>query len=266
MPRYNEVAILRTSLSFYRANPVLLIPILLSIPFNILMTIAISNINQHVLKLDLSWMMSTSYFELLPILFASLFIGFLVTLGLVKMASKIVTRGRCGLSNWIEGIREYFWRILALTIVFTALPLLVAIATGLALGYASVYTGLILKLPPEITGTISKILLSIYTLAMYTCYAAITIDDAGLRASISLGLKTVRESARVFLVFCLIYTAISSSRALFEGNLWNTDTIQPMLFGLSIGYDVAVSFLYPLWILIMFTIYRKFSPKVKKDN
>jgi len=187
---------------------------------------------------------------LLFALFAGLFIGFLVTLGFVAMSARIVTKGKCSLSIWLVGVRRYFWRILNVSIM---------------LGILGAFTAVVIELLLPVS--LYHIPESAFTLALLTCYAAIMIDDASVESSISLGLKTVRESGRVFVIFCLIHAVIHLSRVLFEGNLWSTYPIEPMSINVSsVSYTVAVSFLSPLWYLIMFSVYRKFSPMVKKTN
>ena len=176
MRRYNEATILRESLQYYRANPVLLIPVLVSIPNNILIMLVAQSMIQQFSKPERFWNLIDS--GLLFALFAGLFIGFLVTLGFVAMSARIVTKGKCSLSIWLVGVRRYFWRILNVSIMLGTLGAFTAVVIELLLPVSLYHI-------PE----------SAFTLALLTCYAAIMIDDASVESSISLGLKTVRSLA-----------------------------------------------------------------------
>jgi len=244
----------------------LLIPVLASVIIYILAARAIVGISQESLTYSSapeSFITNPAFPDLLYLIFTWAFVGFLVSLGLIEMSHNILKTGKCGLKDWIKGIRQYFWRILNVSLV---------IYLGFAI-LTAVPSLLLNRFPYLIEGSVTGLIHSAVTLALYTCYAAILFDDANLQSSITLGLETIRSAGRTFLSFVIIYFAIYDVRLFFlQQDVWTAisartvdHSLLPALTSImtpqNLAYNTVSSFLTPLWFLIMFTLYRKYSRK-----
>lgn len=176
------------------------------------------------------------------------------------MAARIVTEGKCQLSDWPRGVRAYLWKVLLVSIVVTALFGIVRVAAAPLLD----------EMPRLFGESFSSLLAALSQLVLYFCYAAIIFDNAGLQASISLGMKVARASGRVFLALCGLYFVGLMGRVALSGlNLFAI--AQPSLSslaGLGIGlnaqsaaYAVIWSLLAPFWVIATSILYWDVVPR-----
>ncbi len=243
---HGELAILNQSLSGIAANPVILTPALVSALNGVLLLFLIARTTQASQGTE----MSQIIWGIIPLLFVSLFVGFLVTIGLASMSVNIVMEGKCNFSDWVTGVREYFWRILNISIVVGIL--LVVVFGGISLVLPLAIKGLVLNLVDA--GTI---------LFLNVCYAAIMISDATLRSAINLGLKTIRMYSRTFIGFSLLLFAVLEVRAILEVGWTGSESLSVLVsLGMNVPmimYAVMQGFLWPIWSLLSSTLYRNFS-------
>jgi hypothetical protein len=218
------------------------------------------NINPYVLMQTLAALLS---YTLLGILVETA-----VYVGYASMTAKIVKEGVCAFSDWKNGLRKYFLRILAITMV---LSLLVTVLLGLAVAggvaFFLMFGEGVPYQPPTflLFGLLTTLLLTtLIDVFRYSCYAAATIDDADVASSITRGLKAMRHGGKPMLVLLVtvyvafVDTSYAQSIAAFSTSLGSTFS-PPSVSLLGILTTAVSSVLTPFILLVTFTIYREVS-------
>jgi hypothetical protein len=260
-------SLLKQSLTAYKNNLLLLVPVIVSI----ITTIVTSYVTTSALLLASSFSSAKTLeeqtsilhelFGVLPYFVAFGLVSFLVSLGLMTMIGQIVTGNKCKLSDWVRGIRAFFWRIFKVSIVIN---LLFGLVSG---AITPMILGTIRILAISVEGLVS----ALSTLILYLCCAAIIVDNAGLQASINLAIKTIRRAGRDFLILFVLYFLFFYSRTiLWTPNLFasglsrfsNLSYLANITNPQGIAFTILWSLLVPVWLLVIFMLYcRQIPPK-----
>jgi len=256
--------LLRQSLIAYKNNLPLIVPVIVSIVTWITTSFVAANALPQLLSsinsgqtLEEQGKILYEALGLLPYLFVFAFISFLVTLGLMTMIGQIVTGHKCKLSDWIGGIRAFFWRISAVSIV-------VGLVFGLISGATAPMT---LRTIRIVSISIEASVATLSQLILYFCCAAIIVDNAGLQASISFAIKAIQRSGRNFLILFVLYYMILYGRTilgtpnLFSSGLSGISSLSSIMSAQIFVYTIFSSSLLPLWLLVVFMLYCKEMPQ-----
>ncbi len=266
-------SVFRDSLVKYRENPILLLPVTVSILQSIVASIVLASLGTSI---------RTQYFNLnailqsLAILIFNVIVAFIVgavlTVGYSAMAARITKGRKCKLSDWEEGLRRYFLRILAITVIVGVLG---AIIVGLIVFAAFMATfSTNRRLVPNIftptTLPIFVVFTTVITLFTYCCYAAATVDDTDLSSSITRGFRALRHGGTPMLTLFIIVYIISqaASYAITPRDI-PPSSLTPAFAAerlslIGIISTVVPILLTPLWYLVVFAIYRGVSLQLKK--
>jgi len=255
-----RLTILREALGYYRNSLLLLVPVAVSIVASLAYTEAFAQLGtipsgQTLTSQAAHALVDTLLFGIMPYLLAFVVLNFLVTVGLLFMVGCIVREGRCKLSDWMTGIRSYFWRILNVHIVFIFL-------FGLVLGGVAT---LLLQAPLLLTTIASSLVVTLIELLIYFCCAAIILDNANLQTSIKLGINAIGASGGNFgilyvaLFFELLvrwlvrygFNLSANGPSAGLSSLSNFGFLNPQ----TIATTVLSTLLLPLWMIVIFILY-----------
>jgi hypothetical protein len=245
MSRAQEIEILERSLKEYKDNPILLAPFLILTLVGWVLAYFLTQTEEWLLAIPM------------------LLIIFLSLTGLASMSAKVAASGKCELSDWWTGVRNYFWNLLAVSII-------VGLIVGILVDSPSRL--IFFDQPPSIVSrSYHAFTASVADFLLFVCYAAVMVDHSGPWTSIKRGWKAIRASGRISLSFLVILFIVSEMRIFVasETVLSNSSftSILSSYFTLpSIGYTIFQLLLDPLWFLIGFAIYLKFSETAKKTS
>jgi len=106
--------IVRLSIARYRANPVIIVPPLVVLVFELVVLPLMG-----IPAADASGPELESYaFIGFGALFLSLAISFLALVGQASMASLVVLGGKAGLRDWVQGVSKYSPRVLGVYVIY----------------------------------------------------------------------------------------------------------------------------------------------------
>ena len=261
--RFTDV--LRRSLSDYRANMILLTPLLVQF--------AVSYVSRAVFAAYLipsPTSMQSEQVSELPVFLSHaliifvvagivLIVDFVVPLGQVSMTASVVSNGRTRLSDWPQGVRKYFWSVFAVGIVF-------AIPSAVALFLPQQLYNNLKPLNPT-TATVAYYLIreplnGVIEAAFYVCLAGVGLDLTQFRSALSVGWRVMSHRRIAFaslvaltIVVSLCFDAIRFLIAPFIKS--GPVPLAIILF----SYAVALVEILPspLWLLMAFRIYRGFD-------
>lgn len=255
----SEIVILTRCFHYYRANPVMLIPVLVYAITAFLVGFAILQVLQGPLSSD-TVSLNNVFFDLLPLSTVFLLGSFVVNVGLGALSAEVMRNGKCRLRDWGTGIKEYFWRTLTVSIVIFILFAFVSRAVS-SLFEMNIMT----------VSSVHNLFSTLGSLITYLCYAGIMLDDANFQSSISRALKTVLASGRVFCSFFLLLFAVTEVRVLLavdQSGIIASDfpSLPNAIAGPDLGYLVVWSLLLPLWFLIAFALHDSFPSVLEKGR
>ena len=264
--------IVRLNIARYRANPVIIVPPLIALVFELVIIPLIGLPGTDVSTPEL-----VSY--ALPgsgVLFLSLAISFLTLIGQASMASRVVLNGKAGLRDWVQGVKRYSTKVLGVCAIYLGVLVLSSIPMMIMYWYVMLAQLPSLMgaydpekppsppiIPPSIniaTNWTALIFTSVITAVVYLWLAPVFFEDRGVFTSIRAGNQALKKNWRTFLGFVALFITVSGAANLIE-NL-------PTYLGTSIqrsGYmvlthvtSIVVKTIFsPLWFLIALTIYRE---------
>jgi len=265
--------VVRLSIERYRVNPVIVVPPLVSMAFELAIPI-------------LTGIPGANFSELRPSSYAlvglgamglSLIVSFLTLIGKASMASQVVLGGTASLRNWVEGIESYSRRALGVYAVYLVLIILSFIPLIIVFWYAMLPQVMyqIWASQPEAspstllapTPTIIAIswaamaILSLVEAALYMWLASLIFEGTDALPSISGGNKAARASGRTFLGFVALFIIVSGIANLVENIPLYLGTYTPQAQGglptvTHLTSQLMKAIFSPLWLLIALTLYR----------
>jgi len=212
-------------------------------------------------------------------LFLMLAVSFLVILGQASMTGKVMAENRAKLSDWVEGIRKYFFRVLGLGLIFLAVAFVLLMVVGV------IYAFTILPEMITVEGTIkpptiaslphstyamtmaTTLIMTLVQGAFYVWLAPAVMENKSVGASLDSGLNTLKRRWRPFLFFIIIFfiIALTAQSIKIIPELYVV-YIKPIVGGLeptgrvltvtSLISQVIEKAFSPLWFLIAFNLYR----------
>jgi len=266
--------IVRLSIARYRANPVIVVPPLAVLAFELVILPLMG-----VPAADASGPELESYaFIGFGALFLSLVISFLALVGQASMASVVVLGGKAGLRDWVRGVRRHSPRALGVYFIYLVVMVLSFVPMIVMYWYAMLpwlrhqigASGPVeppsppfMSLPIGIAiNWTALILFSVITAVLYMWLAPVFFEDADVFTSVGAGNKALRANGRAFLGFIVLFIAVSGVANLIENlPVYLGATIQQIY---SSGYlapthmasQVIETIFSPLWFLVTLTIYR----------
>lgn len=266
--------IVRLNIARYRANPVIVVPPLAVLAFELI-----------VLPLmgfpaaDASGPELESYaFIGFGALFLSLVISFLALVGQASMATVVVLGGKAGLRDWVRGVRRHSPRALGVYFIYLGVMVLSFVPMIVMYWYAMLpwlrqqigASGPVetpsppfMSLPIGIAiNWTTLILFSVITAVLYMWLAPVFFEDADVFASVGAGNQALRANGRAFLGFIALFIAVSGVANLIENlPVYLGASIQQIsgsggLAPTHVASQVIKTMFSPLWFLVALTIYR----------
>lgn len=265
LPRLEPLAfgeILRKSVAEYRANLILLVPVIVMF-IQTEVTGAVSS--SYLTPKFLSSIRATPFsatslhfllFELF-VVYSSLIVSFLVLLGQVSMTAKVVTDRECRLGDWLVGVRKYFLTVFAISLIFS-----IMFAAGEFLS-GQLYSDL-KPLGPMVASIVYYLLsvpLSILTQSVfYVCLAGVPLDRNRFRAAFRMGVRAISSRRSAFAWFLILSVAVLLGlQALGYAIVSILSTAPSPLRWIAVAYAFVEVLPSPLWFLIAFRIYGGFN-------
>jgi hypothetical protein len=271
--------IVRLNIARYRANPVIIIPPLVVLVFELVVLPLMG-----IPAADASGPELESYaFIGFGALFLSMAISFLALVGQASMASSVVLGGKAGLRDWVNGIRKHSPRVLGVYFIYLVVMVLSFVPMIVMYWYAML-PWLRLQIgasgpveppsPPFMSLPIgiainwtainwtALILFSVITAVAYMWLAPVFFEDADVFTSVGAGNKALRANGRAFLGFVALFIAVSGVANLIENlPVYLGSTIQQIygsgyLAPTHVASQVIETMFSPLWFLVALTIYR----------
>jgi len=182
--------VFRKSLSDYQANPILLVPLLVSVIESQLATAIISNyyLSPPLASLDL---------------IVTYVVVFLVLLGRISMTGAVVRRGRTTLGDWRVGLK-YFWTVIWLGITFGILeygPVMGAwlLFSSLKSNYTSAQVIISNYTRAQVIISLATVPVTAFvSSALSICLAAVTLDNKNVRESLRVGWRVISDRWSAF--------------------------------------------------------------------
>lgn len=205
-------------------------------------------------------------------------VSFLALLGQASMAGEVVSVEKTSLNDWVMGVRDYFSRVLGVSMIF------LVIAGVAFIPISRIYYSVVL-LPfasqmsittPQTTTTTSSTPLSMAVMSMivilftsatavlYMWIAPIVLEKKDVSASLSSGTRAMKKGGRSFLGFIAIMSVTQLVITMIENlplylgtgvQLLNQMYLTPSDIATQ-AIDAVIS---PLWFLIAFTMYHNIS-------
>jgi len=264
--------IVRLNIARYRMNPVIIVPPLVVLVFELFIPplMGIPTVDVSTPNLESYALMGFGA------LFLSLTISFLTLIGQASMASRVVLEGKAVLRDWVQGVRKYSPRVLGVcaiylgVLVLSFIPMMIMYLYVMLAQLPSLMGAYDPEMPPSppiippsiniATNWTALIFTSVITAVLYLWLAPVFFEDGGVFTSIRAGNQALKKNWRTFLGFVALFITVSGAANLIE-NL-------PIYLGTSIqrsGYlalmhvtsNVIKTIFSPLWFLIALTIYRE---------
>jgi hypothetical protein len=268
------IDIVRLNITRYRANPVIVVPPLVVLVFELVVLPLMG-----IPAADASGPELEAYaFIGFGVLFLSLVISFLALVGQASMVSVVVLGGKAGLRDWINGIRKHSPRVLGVyfiylgAMVLSFVPMIVMYWYAMlpwlrhqigASGPVEPPSPLFMLLPIGIAiNWIVLILVSVITAVLYMWLAPVFFEDMDVFASVGAGSQALRANGRAFLGFVALFVAVSGVANLIDYlPLYIGATIQQIsgsgyLAPTHVASQVIETMFSPFWLLVALTIYR----------
>lgn len=266
--------IVRLNIARYRMNPVIIVPPLAVLVFEIVILplMGIPATDVSTLELESYALMGFGA------LFLSMTISFLTLIGQASMASRVVLDGKAGLRDWVQGVRKYSPRVLGVFVIYLGVMVLSFIPMMIMYWYVMLAQLPSLMaaydpekpppppiIPPSIniaTNWTALIFASVITAVFYLWLAPVFFEDKGVFTSIRAGNQALKKNGRTFLGFVALFIAVSGAANLIE-NLptYLGTSIQQLYSGyLALTHVTSIfikTIFSPLWFLIALTIYRE---------
>jgi hypothetical protein len=257
--------IVKESLVKYKANPILVLPSLITM----IAGFAPSALSSFYPIIEGFQPFTPEFRSFITVgigfLLIIMFISFLCVLGQASMTGKAVTTGKAELSDWSEGIRRYFLRVLGISLVYVGVLLL-----SLTL-IVVMFTLTLMRMPASLQVPKSFLFLTVNSTTIflitalqslfYLLLAPAIIDDKSVGASLDAGIRALRKSGLTFLSFIALFFCVSVATALLrEVPSLLGAAIQPFLGSLTpaAAMSQAVNAIFaPVWFLIAFIIYKE---------
>jgi len=264
--------VVRLSIDRYRATPVIVIPPMVAMVFELAIPV-------------LTGIHGANFSELRPGSYAlvglglmglSLSVSFLTLVGKASMASQVVLGGRASLRDWVEGIASYSRRALDVYAVYLVLIILSFIPLIIVFWYAMLPQVMYQmwtsqpEVPPSIllapTPTIIAIswaamaLVSLVEAALYMWLASLIFEGTDVLPSISAGNQAAKANGMTFLGFVVLFIVVSGIANLFENIPLYLGTYMPQAQGglptvTHLTSKLINTIFSPLWVLIALTLF-----------
>ena len=261
------IDVVRRSLVEYRANLILLVPLLVlfvqtqvtqAIFSRYLSPQVLNGIRSHapITPAELSSLLVMAL-TLLLVSVTSLVVSFIVLLGQVSMTAKVVANGKTVLGDWPFGVRKYFSTVFGVSFIFSFLFLVPRYVPQ------QLYDTLKTIGPTAATAVYYLIREPLYNLvqsAFYVCLAAVGLDGRQFRASLQMGGRVILDRRSAFAGLFLLSMTVSLCLDGLSNLIAPILNCGPPPLKTS-AYAFALIEIIPnaLWFLIAFRLYRGFN-------